>query len=181
MGTIFSLVLGEFHPWPMHKLADISDIKQYMVAHEETLAIAESVTAGQLQAAISLADGASLFFQGGLTAYNIGQKARLLQVEPIHALACNCVSDRVAAQMARHVSTVFSSDWGIGITGYAAPLPECGIEETLFALYAVAYNGEVVLEKKIETAKEGIYNVQRYYVAQILEDFGNYLSTRRRD
>ncbi|MBT1708194.1 nicotinamide-nucleotide amidohydrolase family protein [Fulvivirgaceae bacterium PWU5] len=165
----------------MHKLADISDIKQYMVAHEETLAIAESVTAGQLQAAISLADGASLFFQGGLTAYNIGQKARLLQVEPIHALACNCVSDRVSAQMARHVSTLFSSDWGIAITGYAAPLPECGIEETLFAFYAVAYNGEIVLEKKIETTKEGIYNVQRYYVAQILEDFGNYLSTRRRD
>ncbi|MBT1688068.1 CinA family protein [Dawidia soli] len=165
----------------MHKLADISDIRHYMVAHEETLAVAESVTAGQLQAAISLADQATLFFQGGLTAYNIGQKARLLQVEPIHALACNSVSDRVAAQMARHVSTLFSSDWGIGITGYAAPFPECGVEGTLFAFYAVAYNGAVVLEKKMETTKEGVYPVQRYYAAQVLEDFSNYLSTRRRD
>lgn len=165
----------------MHKLADISDIKQYMVAHEETLAIAESVTAGQLQAAVSLADEATRFFQGGLTAYNIGQKARLLHVEPIHAMECNCVSDRVAAQMARQISTLFSSDWGIGITGYAAPFPACGVEETLFAFYAVAYNGEVVLEKKIETTKEGIYNVQRDYAAQVLEDFSNHLSTRRRD
>src|SRR5690348_6264721 len=92
-----------------------------------TVAVAESVTSGNLQAIFSLAKNATLFFQGGMTAYNIGQKCRHLMVEPTHAIECNCVSQKVSEQMAAEICHLFTSDYGIGITGYASPVPEKNI------------------------------------------------------
>lgn len=66
-----------------------------------TLAVAESVTSGNIQAAFSLATDSTTFFQGGITSYNIGQKCRHLLVEPTHAIASNCVSKNVSEQMAQ--------------------------------------------------------------------------------
>jgi len=60
----------------------LEHIKDYMLQHFETLAVAESVTSGHLQAAFSSADQATNFFQGGITAYNVGQKARQLCYKP---------------------------------------------------------------------------------------------------
>ena len=69
---------------------------------------------------------ASLFYHGGITVYNIGQKSKQLNVGPIHALQVNCVSEKVAIEMAIGVIHMFKSSWGIGITGYASPVPESG-------------------------------------------------------
>ena len=45
-----------------------------------TLAVAESVTAGHVQARVSAVAGASNFFLGGVTAYTLEQKVKLLGV-----------------------------------------------------------------------------------------------------
>jgi nicotinamide-nucleotide amidase len=45
-----------------------------LAGKKETIAVAESVTAGQLQTMFSLAPEASCFFEGGLTVYNLEQK-----------------------------------------------------------------------------------------------------------
>ena len=92
----------------MYNTKDISAIRDFMVSHKHTLAVAESVTSGHLQAAFSLANDASAFFQGGITTYNLGQKTRHLQINPIHAATCNCVSQTVSDEMARHATTLFS-------------------------------------------------------------------------
>jgi nicotinamide mononucleotide (NMN) deamidase PncC len=81
-------------------------IGKYLKRKEETLAVAESVTAGLVQYAFSNVPDATQFFQGGLTAYNVAQKFKHLQVEPIHALAVNCVSQLVAEQMALQVCSL---------------------------------------------------------------------------
>ena len=78
-------------------------------------------------------------FQGGLTVYNLGQKCRHLGVNPIQALECNCVSDKVAVEMAISVCKLFTSDWGIAITGYSTPVPES--DNKLFAYFAIAFQG----------------------------------------
>ncbi len=101
----------------------IKSIADFMLSRKYTLAVAESVTAGHLQAALSTAEDATLFFQGGITAYNIHQKYVHLNIDPVHAITCNCVSTQVAEEMAESVCRIFGSDWGIGITGYASPLP----------------------------------------------------------
>ena len=154
----------------MYNTDYISAIKQFMVEHNYTMAVAESVTAGHLQAAISLASDASKFFQGGITAYNLGQKSRHLHVNPIHATSCNSVSQIVADEMARNAIALFSCDWSIGITGYATPMPDMGIVN-LFAFYAVCFRGEIVRQAKIESEDLGPFKVQLNFTNQVLKSF----------
>lgn len=109
-----------------------------MLARHQTIAVAESVTAGTLQWAFSHAIDASLFFEGGITVYNTTQKIKHLQVDADHATAVNAVSQEVAHEMALNVCKLFSCDWGIGITGYCTPVQESGC--TMFAYYSIAFN-----------------------------------------
>ena len=81
----------------------VSSIGSYLLTRNETIAVAESVTCGLLQAAIGTANDARHFYQGGITAYNLAQKYRHLCVEPVHAMKVNCVSQEVAAEMAINV------------------------------------------------------------------------------
>src|ERR1700749_2919465 len=89
-------------------------IGKKLLAQKETLATAESVTSGLLQAAVCTIPDASSFFQGGITAYNLYQKTRHLNINIGHALTCNCVSEKVSSEMARNVCALFSSHWGVG-------------------------------------------------------------------
>lgn len=147
----------------------IAAIKDLLLSHEQTIAAAESVTAGHLQVALASAENASKFFQGGITAYNLGQKSRHLNIEPIHAENCNCVSDRIAAQMALGVAKLFTSDWGIGITGYAAPVPECSVDEP-FAYYAISFRHKLLLVNKVSSKKNDAMKVQEFYVNHLLNE-----------
>jgi nicotinamide-nucleotide amidase len=102
-----------------------------------TLAVAESITSGRIQARIGAISGASHFFLGGLTAYSLDQKVRHLGVERASAQAVNCVSAEVVAQMARGACTLFGSDLALATTGYAEPSVEWNIPHP-FAWYALA-------------------------------------------
>src|SRR5688572_182489 len=106
----------------------INDIARLLLRKKQTIAVAESVTSGNIQAALSRAENAAQFFQGGMTVYNMGQKCRQLNVDPVHAESCNSVSQRVADQLSLNINISFLSHYGIGITGYAAPFPEKGID-----------------------------------------------------
>lgn len=150
-------------------------IQKRLISLNQTLGVAESVTAGNLQAAFSLAKNATGFFHGGLTLYNTGQKARHLFVDPIVAERTNCVSDDIAQAMAKGACHFFSSTWGIGITGYAAPVPEWDVKSTLFAWISIARNGEVVLTQKLETGRASMKSVQNTYVRLLLREFAGYL------
>ena len=88
-----------------------------------SLATAESVTVGYIQASVAMASGASTFFSGGVTAYNIEQKVNLLGVDRLKAEEANAVSLEISTQMAQGVCKLFNADIGIGITGYAEGYP----------------------------------------------------------
>lgn len=119
----------------LYNVDTVNAIKEVLLENEETLAVAESVTAGHLQAAFSAAMDASKFFQGGITAYNIGQKARHLHIDPILGGKVNCVAEKIANTMAIEVGKMFSSDYGLAITGYASIVPECEKEGLFAGLY----------------------------------------------
>jgi PncC family amidohydrolase len=135
-----------------------------------TVAVAESVTSGNLQAIFSLAKNATLFFQGGMTAYNIGQKCRHLMVEPTHAIECNCVSQKVSEQMAAEICHLFISDYGIGITGYASPVPEKNIQQ-LYAWLSIAKGNEIMGSKKIISPHKKPLEVQLEFTQKAIEYF----------
>jgi nicotinamide-nucleotide amidase len=101
------------------------------------LAVAESMTGGRLQARITEISGASDFFLGGVTAYALEQKVKLLGVDRDHAAAVNCVSERVAEEMARGACLLFNADLAIATTGYAEPAPAMGVAAP-FAWVAIA-------------------------------------------
>ncbi len=156
----------------MYDQAIIESIKELLIAKHQTIAVAESVTAGHMQAALASAENASKFFQGGITAYNLGQKARHLHVEPVHAESCNSVSDQVASQMAINITKMFTSDWGIGITGYAAPVPECSVDEP-FAYYAIAFKDNLLRVERITTRQDDPTSVQTFFVNAVLTNFNS--------
>jgi nicotinamide-nucleotide amidase len=139
-----------------------------------TISVAESVTSGLLQAAFSNSNDASKFFQGGITAYNIGQKCRHLLVEPLHAIECNCISEKIAQDMSKHVCNLFLSDYGIGITGYAAKMPDKDVNE-LFAYYAISEKDKVLKSGKIITNAEEGFPAQLFYVTEVLKTLNEIL------
>lgn len=143
-------------------------IRDLLLAKQLTLAVAESVTCGHLQTVFAGVEDTGKFFQGGITAYNLGQKARHLRVEPIHAELYNCVSMAVAIQMALHVAELFSASVGISITGYATPMPEKGIR-TRFAHFAVTKDGKLLLCGTLRTRFRNATEVQKDYCAQVLK------------
>lgn len=145
----------------------ITAIKDHMISNGQTIAVAESVTSGHLQAALSLASDASKFFHGGITTYNLGQKARHLHVNPIHATACNSVSQVVADEMALNTLLLFGSDWAAGITGYASPMPELGVH-AVFAYYTVAFRKEIAHRGRIQSHLTNVYDVQVDFANQVL-------------
>ena len=157
------------------KKKELQIISEYLLKRQETVAIGESVTAGLVMNHLSLAENATSFFQGGVTAYNLGQKTRHLGVEPIYADQMNCVSERVAQQMALQVSTLFCSHWGIGVTRYATTVPALNIK-SCFAFYAFAYKSDVVSTACLNTKLKGQRNVQEYFARKIMSAFAVYLS-----
>lgn len=113
-------------------------LKQLMVGPPFLrLAVAESLTSGNVQAAIGAESGVSVFFLGGITAYTLEQKVHHLGVDRGLAEACDCVSDEVARQMAIGVCHLFGSDLGVATTGYAEPAPTRGVDVP-FAYWGIA-------------------------------------------
>jgi PncC family amidohydrolase len=152
---------------------DLQKIGKHLLAKKQTIAVAESVTSGLLQYAFANIPDAAGFYQGGLTAYNIAQKFRHLKVEPIHASAVNCVSEKVAREMALNVCNAFGSHWGIGITGYATATPEAGGK--IFAFYAITGAGKLKAAGRLKPPGTEPSAIQLYYANAVLHKLAQLL------
>lgn len=102
-----------------------------------SLAVAESLTCGHVQARLGAISGASTFLRGGITAYTLEQKVAHLGVDRAEAEACECVSETVARQMARGAVGLFGANLAVATTGYAEANPANGVPVP-FAWWAVA-------------------------------------------
>lgn len=141
---------------PPEILAIADELRRHMTEKRLRLAVAESLTGGYLQSLVSTAAGASDFFEGGVVAYSLEQKVRILGVERHHAAAVNCVSPRVALEMAQGVCRLLHTDVGVATTGYASPDEEHGVTIP-FAHIAIwrrrgqgAGEGDVLYEARLE-------------------------------
>ncbi len=86
-----------------------------------TLAVAESVTAGDICARLARCDGSGDWFRGGVVAYRREVKYDLLGVEPGPA-----VTEDAARAMAAAVACLLDSDFGLSTTGVAGPEAQDG-------------------------------------------------------
>ncbi|EIP99982.1 competence/damage-inducible protein CinA-like protein [Opitutaceae bacterium TAV1] len=104
-----------------------------------TVATAESLTAGRVQALLGAASGASAYFLGGATAYTLAQKERLLGVPLAESEPCAGVAEAIARLMAAGAWRLFGAEVAVATTGFAEPAPESGVTAP-FAWWAVAWS-----------------------------------------
>lgn len=85
-----------------------------------TVAVAESITGGLIQAILTDVPGASKVLRGGVVAYNDEVKAGVLGV-PSDAIARGVVTSETANAMAEGVRRLLNADIGLSTTGEAGP------------------------------------------------------------
>jgi nicotinamide-nucleotide amidase len=101
-------------------------IHQRLVERGETVATAESLTAGLLGAALTSTPGASGTYRGGLVVYATDLKARLAGVPEDLLAERGAVDPDVAVALARGARDRLGASWGVGVTGVAGPDPQDG-------------------------------------------------------
>ena len=91
-----------------------------------TLAIAESLTGGQVASSLVEVPGASHVLVGAVVAYATRIKAQVLGVDAAHLELTGPVDRDVALQMAHGVRRLLGADLGLATTGVAGPGPADG-------------------------------------------------------
>ncbi|MCM2578781.1 CinA family protein [Streptomyces meridianus] len=97
-----------------------------LVARDESVAAAESLTGGLLAAALTDVPGASRVFRGAVTAYATDVKRDVLGVDGALLAERGAVDRDVALSMADGVRRLLAADWGVSTTGVAGPGPQDG-------------------------------------------------------
>lgn len=145
----------------------LQNIGQCLASAGETVAVAESVTAGFLQFSFSQIDDSSSIFKGGLTVYDKTQKEKVMKLGQDRITGEELVSGEIAEEMALKISEIFDTDWGIGITGYSRPSEFSDFKT--FAYFSFAYKGEIILTKILELhPRTEAVNAQLYYTEFLL-------------
>lgn len=102
------------------------ELVEELARRGQTLATAESLTAGLLAATVAGVPGASAVLRGGLIVYATDLKGSLAGVDRGVLASDGPVAPTTAAQLAEGARDRCVADWGIGLTGVAGPDPQDG-------------------------------------------------------
>jgi len=97
-----------------------------LTARGQSVATAESLTAGLLAATLAGVPGASVVLRGGLVTYIEETKIALAGVAPQLLDAVGPVAARTAQALAVGARQRCTATWGVGLTGVAGPEPHGG-------------------------------------------------------
>ncbi len=98
-----------------------------LTARGETVAAAESLTAGLVCATLARVPGASAALRGGLVVYATELKTALAGVDADLLAEHGAVHPEVAAQLAVGARERCGATWGLGLTGVAGPAAQDGV------------------------------------------------------
>ena len=107
---------------------DPAEVVALLKARGETVATAESLTAGLVTAALTSVAGSSAVVRGGLVVYATDLKHTLAGVDEALLAEHGAVHPEVARQLALGARTRCGATWGLGLTGVAGPDPQDGIQ-----------------------------------------------------
>lgn len=147
-------------------LTHAKGLSEYLRQLKLTISTGESLTGGLIASSISSVSGSSKYFQGGICCYSLNQKVEHLGVDRDHAASCNCVSERVAAEMASGAARLFGTDIALSTTGYAEKWEKPGgIWIPPQAFYQIWMNGKSHSGGHIQAAMDTPRNEMRERVA----------------
>lgn len=134
------------------------EVVRVLTSRGETLAAAESLTAGLLCATIASVPGASGVLRGGVVTYATDTKTLLADVPKDVLSKYGPVSELTARYMALGVANKAVADWGISLTGVAGPAMQDGhpVGEVWCGLKAPdAMSYEQVISVRLPVNKDG--------------------------
>jgi len=97
-------------------------VVRILTERKQTVALAESCTAGFVSARLAAAPGASVCLLGGFVVYTDEIKTELTGVDPQLIAAHTAVSAEVAEALAANTQQRTGSDYAISLTGFAGPM-----------------------------------------------------------
>lgn len=106
---------------PLVAATRATELVEALVERGQTVATAESLTAGLLSATIAGVPGASAVLRGGLVVYATDLKASLAGVDADRLGLDGPVSESTAAALAQGAAMRCGATWGVGLTGVAGP------------------------------------------------------------
>ena len=102
------------------------DVLAALARRGATVATAESLTGGQLAAAITAVPGASASYVGGVVSYATQVKVSVLGVSAELVAAFGVISRECASAMARGAAALTGATYALSTTGVAGPDPQEG-------------------------------------------------------
>jgi PncC family amidohydrolase len=93
----------------------------------QTVAVAESITAGMVCARLANVPGSTEYFLGGIVSYHNRIKVSEVGVPAALIAKHGAVSKEVAVAMAENIRKKFKSEIGLAVTGLAGPKREDGL------------------------------------------------------
>ncbi|WP_033437731.1 CinA family protein [Saccharothrix sp. NRRL B-16314] len=103
------------------------DVVRALLARGETVATAESLTAGMVTVELTSVPGSSAVVRGGLVVYATDLKHALAGVDGALLAEHGAVHPEVARQLAEGARERCGATWGLGLTGVAGPDPQDGV------------------------------------------------------
>lgn len=104
-----------------------ADVVRALSERGETVATAESLTAGLVTAELTSVPGSSAVVRGGLVVYATDLKHALAGVDAALLAEHGAVHPEVARQLAEGARERCGATWGLGLTGVAGPDPQDGV------------------------------------------------------
>lgn len=143
-------------------------IAERLKTRGETIAIAESSTAGLISAALLAQPGASAYFLGGGVIYTRAARAALLGLPDPLPDGMRPSTEAYAALLAGRARDALGADWGLGETGATGPTGNRYGDAAGHCCMAIA--GKVSRARTLETASpDRIANMRAFAAAALAE------------
>jgi len=117
------------------------------IKKKKTIAIAESCTGGLISDRITNVSGSSNIFKGSIISYSNESKVKLLNINKNILDKRGAVSEEIASLMASNVLKLFSSDYGVSVTGIAGPTGGSKLKPVGLVYIGIANKNEINVKK----------------------------------
>ncbi len=98
-----------------------AEIAKLLMARGETIAVAESSTAGLISASLLAVPGASAYFTGGSVIYTLASRRELLGVRKADVEGLEPLTEAMVLRFAERARDQLGATWGIAELGVAGP------------------------------------------------------------